>query len=225
MRKFLKKVNRGLIIGGIVLAGFIIFVVSDTISFKKNKPQIKDAVIAYTDAIAECAVTFSSEEDFNKEIDKLMNNYWCTDRNTNNSNNYYGLNINNYRNQLDIAKNETYSDKNSGSVTKWSAKPSMFSIRKAGPGYAVVEFSCDITAEFKGDPYLINPSDTMKVSDFVYYGSEQNVTDNLSQFSVTTDYELKMKYVDGEWKICQATSWGWSTPRITELVKSEGGNA
>lgn len=37
MKKFLKRVNRGLLLGGIVLVGFVVFVITDTMSFKKKQ--------------------------------------------------------------------------------------------------------------------------------------------------------------------------------------------
>ena len=37
LKKFLRRVNRGLLLGGIVLAGFVVFVITDTISFKKKQ--------------------------------------------------------------------------------------------------------------------------------------------------------------------------------------------
>ena len=93
MKSFLKRANRGLILGAIVLVGFVVFVITDTIGFKKNKPQIEAAVTAYTSALGECAVTSSSKDEFKKKADNLMSDYWCSDSNSGNSDNYYGINI------------------------------------------------------------------------------------------------------------------------------------
>lgn len=225
MKNFLKRANRGLILGAIVLIGFVAFVIADTAAFKKNKPQIESAVSAYTDALAECAVTSSSKEEFQKKADKLMNDYWCSDSGSGSSDNYYGLNISSYRNQLDNAAKEIYSDKeNSGKVTKWSAKSQNFSITKAGTGYARVTFSCYIVAEFQGDPYLVTPCETWKISDFLYYDNNELTQNIPSKISITIDYEFNMKETDGKWKVCSSESWGWCEPTITVLDETEGGN-
>lgn len=225
MKNFLKRANRGLILGAIVLIGFVAFVIADTAAFKKNKPQIESAVSAYTDALAECAVTSSSKEEFQKKADKLMNDYWCSDSGYGSSDNYYGLNISSYRNQLDNAAKEIYSGKeNSGKVTKWSAKSQGFSITKAGTGYARVTFSCDIVAEFYGDPYLVTPCETWKISDFLYYDNSELTQNAPSKISITIDYEFNMKETDGKWKVCSSESWGWCEPTITVLDETEGGN-
>lgn len=223
MKNFLKRANRGLILGAIVLVGFVAFVIADTAAFKKNKPQIETAVTDYLDALSECAVTSPSKEEFQKKADKLMADYWCSG-NSSGADSYYGLNISNFRNELKTVAEETYSGKNENEkVTKWSAKPYNLSITKAGANYAKVSFSCDIVAEFQGDPYLVTPCEMWRISDYLYSGNELN--DNPpSKFSLEIDYEFNMKETDGKWKVCSAESWGWCEPTITVLDETEGGN-
>lgn len=224
MKNFLKRANRGLILGAIVLVGFVAFVIADTAAFKKNKPQIETAVTDYLDALSECAVTSPSKEEFQKKTDKLMADYWCSGS-SDSANDYYYWNITTYRDELETAAKEIYSEKGKNDkVTKWNAKPYGFSITKAGAGYARVTFTCDITAEFQGNPYLVTPCEIWKISDFLYRESEteENVP---SRFSLEIDYEFNMKQTDGKWKVCSAESWGWCEPTITVLDETaEGGN-
>ncbi len=224
MKNFLKRANRGLILGAIVLVGFVAFVIADTTAFKKNKPQIETAVTDYLDALSECAVTSQSREEFQKKADRLLADYWCTGNNGSNSD-YYFFNITNYRDELETAAKEIYSEKGKNEkITKWNAKPSNFSITKAGTGYAKVAFTCNITAEFIGDPYLITPCEIWRISDFLYRESDSDEK-VLSQFSLEIDYELNMKQTDGTWKVYSAESWGWCEPTITVLDETaEGGN-
>ncbi len=223
MKNFLKRANRGLILGAIVLVGFVAFVIADTAAFKKNKPQIETAVTDYLDALSECAVTSPSKEEFQKKADRLMADYWCSGSGS--ASDYYYWNITTYRDELETAAKEIYSEKGKNNkVTKWNAKPYAFSITKAGAGYARITFTCDITAEFLGDPYLVTPCEIWKISDFLYRESEteENVP---SRFSLEIDYEFNMKQTDGKWKVCSAESWGWSEPTITVLDETaEGGN-
>lgn len=223
MKNFLKRANRGLILGAIVLVGFVVFVIADTAAFKKNKPQIEAAVTDYLDALSECAVTSPSREEFQKKADKLIADHWCSGNNGG-SDDYYGLNISDFRSQLENTAEEIYSGKNENErVTKWSAKPYSFSITKAGAGYAKVAFSCDIVAEFQGNPYLVTPCELWEISDYLY--SENELADSVpSKFSMEIDYEFNMKETDGTWKVCSAESWGWCEPTITVLDETEGGN-
>lgn len=224
MKSFLKRANRGLILGAIVLVGFVVFVITDTIGFKKNKPQIEAAVTAYTSALGECAVTSSSKDEFKKKADNLMSDYWCSDSNSGNSDNYYEINISGYRNQLDTVAAEDYSGKKTeNKITKWTANPFDFSITKSGPGYATVQFECEIVAEFTGNPYLLTPCEVMPVRDFSYYGDSHDNTNALTQFSMSATYVIKVKEIDGKWKVCSAQSWGWASPELTVLDQTEGG--
>lgn len=226
MKNFFKKVNRGLLLGAIIFVGFIAFVITDTINFKKNKPQIEASVCDFTNALADCAVTAPSKEDFQKKIENVILNYWCSGNGSGNDEYYYGVKMNAYRSLLEnaaegIFKNET------AKVTKWNANPHDFYIVKSGPGTASVDFSCDITAEFNGNPYLITPSEIMQISDYIYYDDDHNMlesnTGNTQKISLSIDYQLKMRQIDGKWKICQSQSWGWSEPSITFVDEAKGG--
>lgn len=229
MKNFFKKVNRGLLLGSIVLVGFIAFVISDTINFKKNKPHIEAAICDFTNALADCAVTSSTKEEFQKKIETLISDHWCSDnQNKNTAEYYYGMNINSYKNEIENSAETIYSDKKDiGKVTKWSANPHDFSITKAGAGIAMVEFSCDITAEFNGNPYLITPAETMPISDYSYmhdYDNSGFSVDKLKKMKVIISYQFKMRQIDGKWKICRSQSWGWNEPTITTFGEDEGGD-
>ncbi len=217
LKSFLKHANRGLILGAVVLAGFIIFAVSDTIGFKKNKPQIEAAVNAYTDALAECAVTASDKASAEDMAEKLVENYWCSDRN---SGAEMGFDMNNYKSEFQKMISQSFSDSDSSAVKKWRANNLDFRITKAGAGYALAEFTCEITAEYTGDPYMATPFETIMTS----YVSDSEISSVLSKISFSCSGRLKLKEVDGKWKVCQAISYGWSAPDITFSGDSEGGN-
>ena len=57
MKRFLKKVNRGLVLAGLILIGFVIYIIFDMNSFKKNKPQIAQTLKEYISEIEDVAVT------------------------------------------------------------------------------------------------------------------------------------------------------------------------
>lgn len=228
MKNFLKRANRGLILGAIVLVGFIAFVITDTIRFKKSKPQIENDVKAYIDALADCAVTPDSKEEFQKKSNELINSYWISDSGSGNADNYYGMNIGSYRNQMEMVADESFSGKNDiGKVTGWKANPYSFNITKAGSKFAKVNFTCDIAADFVGNPYLISPESILSISDYAYYddiANETAVKSNRPQkISTTIEYEAQLKEVGGKWKIARIASWGWHNVQITASEDTEGG--
>lgn len=219
LKKFLRRVNRGLLLGGIVLAGFVVFVITDTISFKKNKPVIEDEIKSYVSMLEDVGVNKGSDQTSYKEgIDSLINNYW-TFSDEKSDLFYYSLNQNEFKNILELNMND--SDPNAY-VSKWTAKVNNIDISKAGPGYAMVSFDCQIVVEFSGNACIVNPCDAMTVNNYVYYG--EKVPTGLSRISIDGYYKMLMTQKDGKWKICMAESYGWDISEITAVDSEEGGN-
>ena len=107
LKKFLRRVNRGLLLGGIVLAGFVVFVITDTISFKKNKPVIEDEIKSYVSMLEDVGVNKGSDQTSYKEgIDSLINNYW-TFSDEKSDLFYYSLNQNEFKNILELNMNDS----------------------------------------------------------------------------------------------------------------------
>ncbi|MGN1481541.1 hypothetical protein [Porcipelethomonas sp.] len=219
MKKFFKKANRGLLLGGIVLVGFIAFVITDTISFKKNKPVIEDEIKSYVNSLESIAVTKDlSSNLLEKNINELISEYW-TFSNEKNESYYYGVNQNEFKNNLEDITSE---QEDGVWVSKWTAKVGEVSISKAGPGFAQVSFDCQIVAEFSGNAYLLTPCDAMTMDCYAYYG--ESVPSTLSRISVDGTYEATMTQKDGKWKICCVDAYGWNSSEITAVDEQEGGN-
>lgn len=219
MKKFLKRVNRGLLLGGIVLAGFVIFVITDTISFKKNKPVIEDEIRSYISMLEGVGVNKGSDQTSYKEgINGLINNYW-TFSNEKPNLFYYSLNQNEFKNCLEVGMNE--SDSNAY-VSKYTAKIGEVNISKVGPKYALASFDCQIVAEFSGNACIVSPCDAMPVNNYVYYGEE--IPKGLSRISIDGVYNVLMTEKDGKWKLCLAEKYGWSNSQITAVDDQEGGD-
>lgn len=220
MKGLMKRINRGLLLGAVVLVVFVIFAVTDTISFKKNKPQIESAVTEYLDALADLAEVSDNEGEFKKKTDKLISDYWCSENNS--GTDYNSADIREIRLVFEDAAEKT--DHSSGYITKYNVKPYSSSIKKAGPGYATVDFECDIVAEFRGDPCIITPYSVMPVS---YFGFNEEIKDTykLKRFSFTGEYMLTFRQKDGKWKVCQSQEWGRYNMNVSDVDESEGGEA
>lgn len=160
----------------------------------------------------------SDQTSYKEGIDSLINNYW-TFSDEKSDLFYYSLNQNEFKNILELNMND--SDPNAY-VSKWTAKVNNIDISKAGPGYAMVSFDCQIVAEFSGNACIVNPCDAMTVNNYVYYG--EKVPTGLSRISIDGYYKMLMTQKDGKWKICMAESYGWDSSEITAVDSEEGGN-
>ena len=216
MKKFLKRVNRGLLLGGIVLVGFVVFVITDTMSFKKNKPVIEDAVRSYVEQLGNTAVTKGiTKDEIKKNIDSLINNCW-----TFSEKEIGGMNQSEYKNSLELVTE----DQDEGAyISKWTASISDVSISKAGPGYAIAQFDCQIVAEFVGNAYFVTPGDISPMEIYDNYG--EGIPEELSQISLDGTYQLTMVQENGKWRVAGTESYGWHSCNITSADSGEGGNA
>lgn len=216
MKKFLKRVNRGLLLGGIVLVGFVVFVITDTMSFKKNKPVIEDAVRSYVEQLGNTAVTKGiTKDEIKKNIDSLINNCW-----TFSEKEIGGMNQSEYKNSLELVTE----DQDEGAyISKWTASISDVSISKAGPGYAIAKFDCQIVAEFVGNAYFVTPGGIYPMEIYVDYGGE--IPKELSKIAYDGIYQLTLVQKGGRWKIAGTESYGWNSCSITSADGGEGGNA
>ncbi|MGN0621882.1 MAG: hypothetical protein ACI4I9_08445 [Porcipelethomonas sp.] len=220
MKRFLKKVNRGLVLGAVVLAGFIIFVVCDTNSFKKTKPQISTMVEEYLSEMETIAVTPGNLQNFDSKskddaaeiensINGIMSKYWTVEKNTE-SDFYDGAAREDFKSMLMYQfDNHDFDNSGIGYVTKWSAHPTNIDIHKSGPGYAEVEFDCEIVAEFAGNPFLVTPGYVLPVLDMNY--GEAEYSEKLSKITVNGEYAFTLKKQDDKWEIIYADWYGWDS--------------
>ncbi|MCI8776806.1 MAG: hypothetical protein HFK00_05375 [Oscillospiraceae bacterium] len=230
MKRFLKKVNRGLVLAGLILIGFVIYIIFDMNSFKKNKPQIAQTLKEYISEIEDVAVTpenlqnidfkISASDKNEREIavNELMSKYWTYEKGQQRM--FYGMTRDDYKSMIMSQFNDDNHENNgNGYITKWSAHTENVNISKAGPGYATVSLNCQIVAEFAGNPFFINPGYIMPVLDF----SDNAVvfSEHLSKITYNGSYVFIMKKVGDKWKIAY-TDWnGWNS-NVTSL-NSEGG--
>lgn len=224
-RKFFKRINRGIVLGIIVILGFVIYVVADTSAFKKNKPNLEQAAENYFEAVSNVAVTPESDRDTKKndmteegkkrlseEFDKMLDDYW-TDSSTDVVSQYYYIDMDSMKSSIDyLLNNDSEIDKASGYVTDWVYKLSNIKVVKAGPDVAVVSYDFDVTAKIVGhNPLVICSSEATGASQmsFTYDNTGKAVTEEyesdvnkLKSYNITGNESMKLKKVDGEWKIC-----------------------
>lgn len=227
MAAFFKRINRGLVLGGIVLVGFIIFVIADTAAFKKDKPEIKNAVTEYVDSLSELAVTpqelqsiditkltNAQTSEIDKKIEKNVNQYWTYEGDDNG--NYYGFNKSEYRSSLDLLKEKDTDSETKdgvGYVTKWTPEInwSQSSISKNGPDGVKITLECQIVADYVGNPYILSPALPSTPNDMDYSGEALSLNNAKKQIEINGTYTIYMKKESGTWKITFTDSWGRNT--------------
>lgn len=75
MKRFLRKMNRGLILAALILVGVVIFVTVDNASFKRSKPVIQKQVEAYLEEVKR--VNLEPAEEKVDQAKELLEEYWC----------------------------------------------------------------------------------------------------------------------------------------------------
>lgn len=75
MKRFLKRMNRGLVLAAVLLAGLIVYIMIDSAAFKSSVPEIQEQVETYLEAVK----TVNLEEPSRKTDDAkmLLEQYWC----------------------------------------------------------------------------------------------------------------------------------------------------
>ena len=70
MKKFLRKVNRGLVLGGVLIIGTTIYIIADLKNFEKEKPAVEQRVTEYTQAVAKFNITPDKYREYNISLSK-----------------------------------------------------------------------------------------------------------------------------------------------------------
>lgn len=253
MKNVYKRINRGLVLVGALLVGFVIYVISDTMQFKKTKPLLKDMAAAYMQDLCELNVTpeqYRSLEDLSKQPDyvkslqesltRLLDENWKTvESAASQSFYYYGMN----RSEVEGSYNSYLKDIEDvyGYITKMTAdvNNAECSVTKCGVNTARVVMSFDCEIQYVGDPCWFSPAYPNTMQD-VANGNMQMYTDpaieegasadvrkrssDLMSTTISVSYEYTYQLVDGAWKIIYVDSMGWSSGS-TVIISGEGGEA
>jgi hypothetical protein len=70
MKKFLRKVNRGLVLGGVLIIGTTIYIIADLKNFEKEKPVVEQTITEYAQAVAKFNITPEKNREYNITLNK-----------------------------------------------------------------------------------------------------------------------------------------------------------
>lgn len=216
MKRFLKKVNRGLLLGAILTVILIVVIIVTEVSFHTEVPTIRETVQAYlTDLTAlnlspdgvDLGERLTTEETNTKkkELEALLLNYW--DAETAPAGEFY-MAIDDVRTafeeNLSIPAHVVFQS------AEISVPENAIEVASAGPGYATVTVSLrSLSTTFKGDgdAFFWGPE---------YYAPTLTLDELLTSYGNGTyqgtysmDLILEMHHVGGEWRItgCYGSVW------------------
>lgn len=234
IKKFLKKLNRGLVLAGIVLVGFIIFIIVDKKNFNKDKVVIKDTLYEYLDSMTEVMVVKESDldenniikkeirEDKEKKISNLIGDKWGEAIYFTGNYSYYNDWLTSKSNVVKSIK-ETYGkSENPCNVISYIYNIKEIKISKYGSNGAVAKINGQDKIEVKGASEVIIPIsgsvlNIYSSSLFDEYPKLRNLgKEELNKVlkNVTFDFnnqlfghEIYLVKEDGKWKISRANDY------------------
>lgn len=192
MKRFLKKANRGLLMGAFALFLLVIYVVVDYSGFNDEKPKVKEAVEDYLDKFYEKL----SDNDY-KGICELVEDTWSDKTVASEVFGYFddkkklSLFLENYA-------NEKHSEKYGNCLYEIDS----MSVTKAGPNIAKVNFIYKATVEYGSSGSYLSPFEPYNS---VWYNEEEN--DAVYEYEITYEVKAYLVKEDGTWKLTQCNSW------------------
>ncbi len=193
MKRFLKKANRGLILGAFALVALVIYIVVDYTSFNNEKPKIKEAVENYIGGFYDVL----EQNDF-KALEAYVNEKWTSEPVMPT---WYFEDKESMSTLFDtLEEEETYSEY--GEITFDMNK---LSIKKSGPDMACVEVNFTAEIEYGSRSDIIEPF--FPYLSCWYYEENEELKDKRYIYEMDFEGSIYLRRIDGEWKISQSDVW------------------
>ena len=244
MKRFLRHVNFGLVLGGVLILATILVVLVTQIVFHFEKPDVRESVRDYLDDLATLntspqsvipgtALSDAQKNERKTALETFLAEHWHSESVTVGTNDLlFGNTVlamedvrASYYNYLDIPLQGVFYD------VSLTVLDSDIQIKANGPGY--VKVSVDVTdasAVCRGDPYAF-----FTAGDPYYFTGDPD--SYLNAYELQQEYgneayavrfelhlELEMKRVGGEWRIINAMSNSYPIYEIT-VTDPKGGDA
>ena len=145
-----KKLNRGLLLGGVLLVGLAGFVVFDRVSFKSSKGDVEAAVKTYLNDVA--AASVSSSEQGKDAYKKAIDDNWGYNKFFDDNFMMSYVTASDYRSVLDGFTDE---ELNEGNITECTIDLKEIKVSKAGPNLALADVKYVMSFKGKGNAELL----------------------------------------------------------------------
>lgn len=221
LKKMWKQTNRGIVIGGVLIIGVMVYTKIDNTIFEKEAPSIEKAFRDYANEFIAVNVddntSVTSDQESTKELvkakenryNKVLDKYWTTKEYSLMNQNGFLINKPNIMETIHEGCNNV--DFMSSRISKINTELSYVDVKKSGPNGAMVECRAETECSFYGpvsfyllDGQCILPSD---------WGFAQDYSNNVKEqkeetCKLTTFYTLYYIRDNGEWKISGAIDTG-----------------
>ncbi len=193
MKRFLKKANRGLLLGGLALILLIIYIIVDYSGFSEEKPKVKKTVENYIEKFYEKL----SANDY-KGISELVDNTWSGETVVSAAYGYYDD-----KEELSQFFERHAREDHEGKYGKCSYEIDKLTVSKAGPNISKVQFDYKATVEYDNSGDYLSPFEPYSAG----YWYDEEANDIRYEYMVTYEVEAYLIKEDGDWKLVQCNSW------------------
>ena len=242
MKRFLRHVNLGLVLGGVlILATMLLILITQTV-FHLEKPSIRDAARDYLDDLAAlnvstsdllpgAALTDAQKDERKAALEVLLMEHWYSEPLTVGTTDLlFGSTAvtmedvrTSYHDYLEIPLQGVFYE------VSFTVLDSDIEIKANGPAYAKVSINVtDATAVCRGNPEaLFTAGDPYHFTgDPESYPDAYQLQKEYGSQTYTVRFEfylaLEMKRVDGEWRVINATSNCYVLEQVIDTEKEEG---
>jgi len=219
MKHFFKRVNRGIVLGVVLLIGLAVFIWQDEVGFQKETTAIEHTATSYMEAMGKvntfdtdfqkigATMTTAQQTDKLQEITKIIDQYWAESDSQNGMSKSSVL--------VDLKDMVTQNSKGKGYIQKFSAKlEGTPTVKKTGPSSASATTSYTVVLEYAGSPRAFLGGYSESMSNFSGGGKEPSTdttaiaTRKRLTINIQTNYELER--IGGTWKIVTTNGGGGS---------------
>lgn len=224
MKHFLKRVNRGIVLGAVLLIGLAVFIWQDELAFQKETPAIERTVTEYLETCAKAnvfdaslqkigaAMTQKQQSDKLQEFNKILDQYWSTG----NEDQYWRYNPLTERLKNTVSENA----KGKGYIQKFTSKlDGTPEITKAGPGNAKVKVNYTLVFEYAGNPSFFPGDFPESVDRASGRGPSSGTTADPKKKRITSSrsFNAELEKIGNSWKFTNISGGSGSGGQPVEI--------
>lgn len=227
MKKFLRKVNRGLVLGGVLIIGTTIYIIADLKNFEKEKPAVEQRVTEYTQAVAKFNITPDKYREYNITLgtedsqkiaadwQAIIDEYWI-DKKILENDIFYAYDDKSY---LEKSVNYYIENKQRGYVTDISIDLTDCKIKKDGPNAAVMTCVANIYYVGLENSGIFTPGGYN--NHYTYFDNESPIEPKLMQTTFSEEITFFLEKKADDWKITKSETYGQMDVNVSKVQESD----
>jgi hypothetical protein len=208
MKHFFKRVNRGIVLGVVLLIGLAVFIWQDESNFQKETPAIEKTVTSYLDTLSKIntfntslqkiGATMTTEQQTAKlqEFTKTIDQYWAESNVQNRATKPELL--------MQMKEMVSQNSKGNGYIQKFTVRVNGTpTVKKTGPSNATARVDYTIVMEYAGSPYYFDGDFMTSVSRFSGKAdsAETKKDATLKRYNMGQNSSFELEKIGGTWKI------------------------